>query len=94
MPNAIGTKVSYARLVAFLDNSETDSIKVVVALNNLLADGRMPEEQMQTIVAAMDTWTPAQTWLSQGGRASSWQLERVKMAAYLMLASPHYQIQR
>lgn len=94
VPNAIGTNVKYTRLVALLENAETDSIKVVTALNNLLADGRMPGEQMQTIVTAMDTWTPAHTWLSQGGRASSWQLERVKMATYLMLASPHYQIQR
>lgn len=94
MPNAIGTRVSYDRFVAMLQNADTDSIKVVSALNDLLAAGRMPPAQMQTIVTAMDHWTPAHTWLSQSSQQSSWQIERVKMAAYLMLASPHYQIQR
>jgi len=94
VPNAIGTRVNYDRFVALLKNADTDSIRVVSALNELLANGTMPAAQMQTVANAMDEWTPEHTWLSEGGRGSSWQLERVKMAAYLMLASPHYQIQR
>jgi len=40
----------------------------------------------------MDEWTPAMTWLARDG--NSWQRERVRTALYLVLAAPHYHVQR
>ena len=56
-----------------------------------------PAEQrprLLAIVTAVAEYGPRDTWLTDANNRSSWQRERVKTAAYLILASPQYQIQR
>jgi len=95
IPGATGTRVSYDSFTQALTDPQTDSIAVVRQLNDLLVDGRLPETEMQAIVQAMSEWTENEdSWLTSDDRRSSWQLEQVKTAAFLILSSPHYQIQR
>ncbi len=94
IPDSIGTRLSYTALESLIEDPETDSIKVVQALNALLVDQRLNNTQMQTIATAMDAWQPSDTWLTRDDTRSTWQRERVKTALYLVLASPSYQIQR
>jgi len=94
IPDATGTRVSYARWEGLVSNPATDSIKVVERLDDLLLAGRLTTAEKQAIVAAMDEWRPTDTWLSDASNLSSWQRERVKTAVYLILSSPQYQIQR
>jgi uncharacterized protein (DUF1800 family) len=93
IPNAVGTRVDYRRWESLIV-AATDSIKVVDRLNDLLASGRLGAAEKQAIVTAMDAWKTTDTWLTDANNLSSWQRERVKTAAYLILASPQYQVQR
>lgn len=94
LPNAIGTQVSYAPWEALLIDPDHDSAKVVDRLGELLTAGRLGATEKQAIATAMAQYGPADTWLTSTANASSWQRERVKTAAYLILSSPQYQIQR
>jgi uncharacterized protein (DUF1800 family) len=95
VPGSTGTRVNYDDFAQALSNPRTDSIAVVSQLNDLLVDGRLPESEMQAIVQAMSEWTETEdSWLTDDSRRSSWQLEQVKTAAFLILSSPHYHIQR
>jgi uncharacterized protein (DUF1800 family) len=93
MPNAMGTRVNYSRWEALID-SPAASARLVERLNEMLVGGRLGPVQRQAIVTAMDEWTPDATWLESQSPPSSWQRERVKTALYLILASPHYHVQR
>lgn len=94
IPGATGTRVSYARWEPLLIDAATDSIKVVDRLSLLLTAGALGAADKQAIVTAMAEYGPRDTWLTDASNRSSWQRERVKTAAYLILASPQYQIQR
>ena len=94
IPGATGTRVSYARWEPLLVDATTDSIKVVDRLALLLTANRLDAAQRQAIVTAMAEYGPRDTWLTDANNQSSWQRERVKTAAYLILASPHHQVQR
>ncbi len=91
---ATGTRLDYARLEALINDPAADSIKVVDRLDTLLVDGRLGAADKQAIVAAMNEWKSTDTWLGQDNIRSNWKRERVKTAAYLILSSPHYQVQR
>ncbi|MFO1199866.1 MAG: DUF1800 domain-containing protein [Burkholderiaceae bacterium] len=93
IPGATGTRVSYARWESLVAK-DGDAIKVVDRLNDLLVAGRLTAAEKQAITAAMAEWKSTDTWLTDANNASSWQREQVKTAAYLILASPQYQVQR
>ncbi len=80
VPGALGTHVNLAGFEA----DATDPAVLVSRLSNLLTGGRLTAAARQTIASAVATWTPAQS--------SSWRTERVRTAAYLVLASPAYQV--
>ena len=90
IPGAFGTRIDLRRWEALVDAD--GSAGLVERLDELLVGGRLGAAQRQAIVAAMDEWTPAMTWLARDG--TSWQRERAKTALYLVLASPHYHVQR
>lgn len=86
----IGTKVLY-------DSFETQAAtpaQLVDRLDLILTGGRLGNAEKTAIVRAMNSYTSADTWLTGPNSLSSWQRERVKVAAYLILSSPHFQIQR
>ena len=92
IPGASGTRVNLARWEALVDSG--GSAGLVERLDELLVGGRLGPAQRQAIVAAMDEWTPAMTWLGRQNPPTTWQRERVKTALYLVFASPHYHVQR
>ncbi len=92
IPGASGTRVNLARWEALVDSA--GSAGLVERLDELLVGGRLGPGQRQAIVAAMDEWTPAMTWLGRQNPPTTWQRERVKTALYLVFASPHYHVQR
>lgn len=77
---AIGT---HANLSAF-EADAADAARLVTRLSNLLTGGRMTASARQTVTTAVAAWTSAQS--------ASWRTERVRTAAYLILASPTYQV--
>jgi uncharacterized protein (DUF1800 family) len=87
---ATGTKIDY---VSF-EKDAPDTSVLVDRLDRLLTGGSLSKTAKAAVVAAVNEYTPADTWLTDPGNASSWQRERFKTAAYLLLASPHYQIQK
>ncbi|MGE3926909.1 MAG: DUF1800 family protein [Lautropia sp.] len=93
IPGATGTRISYARWESQISGTG-DSAKIVDQLDELLASGRLGANAKAAIVAAMDVWNPSQTWLANQNPPSNWKRERVKTALYLILSSPHYQVQR
>ncbi len=94
VPNAIGTRVSYAAWENLISDTTKASMPVVDRLNELLTAGRLSAAEKQSIVTAMDAWKSTDTWLTGADSQSNWKRERVKTAVYLILSSPHYQVQR
>lgn len=94
IPNAIGTRVAYAAWENLISDTTKDSMPVVDRLNELLTAGRLTAAEKQAIVTAMDAWKSTDTWLTDANNQSNWKRERVKTAAYLILSSPQYQVQR
>ncbi len=92
--NSTGTRVEFSSWESMIKDPASDSIKVVVALNDYLVDGRLNPTERNSIVLAMNEWKPTDTWLTDANNQSNWQRERVKTAIYLILSSPHYQVQR
>ncbi len=80
IPGALGTRVSLTAFEADADNPTV----LVDRLANLATGGRMTSASKQAIVNAVSVWTPQQS--------ASWRNERVKAAAYLVFASPAYQV--
>ena len=82
VPGAFGTK---ADLLPFQSDA-ADAAKLVDRLSLLAAGGPLPAATRSEIVKAVESFS-AQT-------SSTWQAERVKQAAYLVFATPSYQVQR
>jgi uncharacterized protein (DUF1800 family) len=85
-----GTLLSYA---AF-EPDATDTTKLIDRLDRLLTGSKVGAVGRSAIAAALNTYTSADTWLADANNQSSWQRERVKTAAYLLISSPHFQVQR
>jgi hypothetical protein len=83
VPNAIGTKVDFS---AFTSDA-ADAGKLVDRLSALAIGQKLPTAAREKVIAATAWWTPERD-------AENWQKNRVKTAAYLVFASPNYQVQR
>ncbi|HMN82545.1 MAG TPA: DUF1800 domain-containing protein [Burkholderiaceae bacterium] len=94
IPNATGTRVGYTAWENLISDTTKDSMPVVDRLNDLLTAGRLTAAEKAAIVTAMDSWKSTDTWLTDANNQSNWKRERVKTAAYLILSSPQYQVQR
>ena len=89
VPNATGTKVSFKRW----ETIATDSGKVVDRLDVLLTGGRLSATERQAIIDAMNEWkSQDDSWLTKYG--SNYKLQRVRTAAHLLMASPHFAVIR
>ena len=83
IPGATGTKVN---LASFTDSA--DNAGVLVDRISMVALGRLlPSTPRASVVKAVERWT-------QATDGNNWKTSRVKRAAYLVYASPDYQIQR
>jgi hypothetical protein len=83
VPNAVGTKVD---LTAFMPDGD-DPAKLVDRFSMLALGQALPAAPRQKVIDAVSWWTPATD-------ATSWRTNRVRAAAYLVFASPNYQVQR
>jgi uncharacterized protein (DUF1800 family) len=83
VPNAVGTKVN---LTAFLDSAADAG--VLVDRLSLIAFGQPLQGASRTSVVNAVAW-----WTASRDRVN-WKLYRVRTAAYLVFASPQYQVQR
>jgi hypothetical protein len=83
VPNAIGTKVD---LAGFLPMA-SDAAGLVDGLSNLTLGRPLASAPRNKVIEAVSWWT-AQT------DPATWRQNRVRAAAYLVLASPDYQVQR
>ena len=81
--SVVGSTGSNVNLTAF-EADAADPVLLVNRLSNLVTGGRMTAANKQLIVNAVAAWTSAQS--------STWRTERVRTAAYLVLASPTYQV--
>lgn len=82
VPEALGTKVNLQPFVA----DAGDPAKLVDRMVRLGLGGRISPASRQVIIDAVSAWTPSMS--------SDYLMYRVKSAAYLVFASPHYQIAR
>lgn len=83
VPNALGTRVD---LSAFSTDAD-DPARLVDRLS-LLALGRvLPAQARTAVVTAVTAYSPATS-------GSNYRLDRVRQAAYLVFASPQYQVTR
>ncbi len=80
VPNAISTRVDLSSFEA----DAGDPAKLVDRLVNVATGGRMTAASKAAIVTAVNAWTP--------NESDQWKTERVKSAAYLVFASPAYQV--
>jgi uncharacterized protein (DUF1800 family) len=85
-----GTKLSYAAFEVDADNIP----KLVGRLDRLLTGGALGAGGQAAVASALAEYSARDTWLTDTNNQSTWQRERVKTAAYLILASPHFQIQK
>jgi hypothetical protein len=87
---ATGTLLSYS---AF-EPDAIDATKLIDRLDRLLTGSKVGASGRAAIASALNTYSAADTWLTDANNQSSWQRERVKTAAYLLISSPHFQVQR
>jgi len=80
IPGATGTRVTLTGFEADADNPAL----LVDRLANVATGGRMTSASKQAIVTAVSAWTAQQS--------ANWRTERVRTAAYLVFASPAYQV--
>jgi uncharacterized protein (DUF1800 family) len=85
-----GTKIGYAQF----EKDAGDSVALVNRLDRLLTGGTLSPAAKTAVVAALAEYTDKDTWLTDANNNSSWQRERFRTAAYLLLSSPHFQIQK
>jgi len=83
VPGAIGTRVD---LASFLPKA-ADAAGLVDGLSSLTLGRTLASGPRAKVITAVSWWT-AQT------DSANWQLNRVRTAAYLVLGSPDYQVQR
>ena len=90
MAGATGTKVSYAAW----EVDAGDANKLIDRLDRVLTGGKVSPAGRTAIANAVASYTDKDTWLTDANNNTSWQRERVRTAAYLLLSSPHFQVQR
>jgi hypothetical protein len=83
IPNAVGTKVD---LNAFIADAP-DAAKLVDRLSMLALGQALPAAPRQKVIDAVSWWTSSTD-------STNWKTNRVKAAAYLVFASPNYQVLR
>lgn len=83
IPGATGTGVALDRWVAMADNAGA----LVDALSQLVIGKRLPLGPRAQVVNAVAWWT-------RDRDPDNWRLNRARTAAYLVLASPEYQVTR
>ena len=83
VPNAVGTKVD---LTSFLADAP-DAAKLVDRISLMVLGAPLPDASRTKTIEAVSWWTSSRD-------ATNWQLNRVKAAAYLVFASPQYQVLR
>ncbi len=82
-PNAIGTRVDLTKFLPQASNPE----RLVDGLSTLTIGRTLDAAPRQKVLTAVTWWTPQTD-------AQNWQINRVRTAAYLVLGSPDYQVQR
>jgi uncharacterized protein (DUF1800 family) len=83
VPGALGTKVD---LSAFLADAP-DAAKLVDRMSMLALGTTLPAASRSQVINAVSWWTATTD-------KTNWQLNRAKAAAYLVFASPQYQVLR
>ena len=83
VPNAVGTKVN---LTAFTADA-ADATKLVDRLSMLALGQALPSGPRNKVIAAVAWWTV-------NNDPANWKANRVKTAAFLVFASPNYQVLR
>ena len=83
IPNAVGTRVN---LAPFLTDA-ADAGKLVDRMSMLALGQPLPSGPRDKVVSAVAWWTV-------NTDATDWKINRVKAAAYLVFASPNYQVLR
>ena len=83
IPNAIGTKIDLSRFTA----DAADAGKLVDRLSVIATGQALPATTRAEIVKAVSWWTASTD-------SSNWQKRRVQAAAYLVFATPEFQVQR
>ncbi len=82
-PGAIGTRVDLTRFLPLASNPE----RLVDGLSVLTIGRTLDAVPRQKVLTAVTWWTPQTD-------SQNWQSNRVRTAAYLVLGSPDYQVQR
>jgi uncharacterized protein (DUF1800 family) len=90
LPGSKGTLLSYSVFEA----DAIDTSKLIDRMDRLLTGSKVGAAGRAAIATAIISYTSADTWLTDANNQSSWQRERVKTAAYLLISSPHFQVQR
>ena len=83
VPNAVGTKVDLSAFAA----DAADAAKLVDRMSLLALGQALPATPRQKVIDAVAWWTSSTD-------ATNWKTNRVKAAAYLVFASPNYQVLR
>jgi hypothetical protein len=83
IPGAIGTRVDLTAFLADAKNAE----RLVDGLSMMTLGRLLPEAPRAKVLRAVKWWSPTTD-------PNNWQIQRVKVAAYLVLGSPDYQVQR
>jgi uncharacterized protein (DUF1800 family) len=86
IPDAVGTQLKYASF----EPDAVDTEKLFNRMNLILTGGSMGGTDKAVIVNAMNQITPT----SPVTAGSTWQREKIKVGAYLLLSSANFQIQR
>ncbi len=83
VPNATGTKIDLSRFTA----DAADAGKLVDRLSLIATGQPLPTATRTEIVKAVSWWTTTTD-------KANWQANRVKTAAYLVFATPNFQVER
>ncbi len=83
IPNATGTKVNLSKWAAMADNPAT----LVDSLSMLALGKKLAAAPRTQVINAVAWWTPQTD-------SANWRTNRARAAAYLVFASPDYQVQR
>ena len=83
VPNATGTKIDLSRFT----NDAADAGKLVDRLSLIATGQSLPTATRSEIVKAVSWWTASTD-------KANWQANRVKTAAYLVFATPNFQVER
>lgn len=83
VPNATGTKLDLSRFT----NDAVDAGKLVDRLSLIATGQPLPTATRTEIIKAVSWWTASTD-------KANWQANRVKTAAYLVFATPNFQVER